>query len=236
MIDNAGSNLSRHLFILTTNTLDVNPNLIGRTGRIRYLVNYHNLPESTVNEYIDDNLKPELAHLKDGILEKVNLLEYNSIDLLKSIVEEVNITGTVDSPENEIMNIPVCKYSWDVYEFENAEWNDIEKIKKFVAENNPNKLSFVEWLAAETEIGEDKKVNNESLLDDEFSYLCMYKKRITSQFSHIWKDCELSSGTALMEPDSDGFFSYICNYDRDEKICIILRQKTNAGLYNRSIL
>ena len=148
IIDNAGSNLSRHLFILTTNTLDVNPNLLGRTGRIRYLVNFRNLPEEIVKEYIDDNLDPTLGQeIKDQIIEKINLLEYNSIDLLRSIIEEVNITRTVDSPDDELMNIPLCRYAWEVLDLENADLKQALEVKKFYHENNPKNLPFSEWLS-----------------------------------------------------------------------------------------
>lgn len=249
MIDNAGSNISRHLFILTTNTLDVNPNLIGRTGRIRYLVNFKNLPESIVKEYIDDNLKPEYSSLRGAILEKVNLLEYNSIDLLKSIVEEVNITGVVDSSDEEIMNIPICRYSWEVLLLGEVEWSDISDFKKYVSEHNPNKLSINDWLnekniwkekqAARIAAGEtsdkekEEELTNEEMLYDEFPDFNFYQRRITSQFSKLWKDCEISIGTIIKEPDQDGFFSYMDNYEKTESMAIVLKQKTNPGLYSR---
>ena len=252
MIDNAGSNISRHLFILTTNTLDVNPNLIGRTGRIRYLVNFKNLPENIVKEYIDDNLKPEYNDLKNQILEKVNLLEYNSIDLLKSIVEEVNITGMVDSADEEMMNIPICRYSWEVMLLGEIEWSDVSDFKKFVSENNPKKLSIGDWLkdnnvwkerqAAKTKASteevstkkeEEEELTNEDILYDEFPNFNFYQRRITSQFSKLWKDCEISIGTIIKEPDADGVFSYMDDYEKTESIAIVLKQKTNPGLYGK---
>ena len=246
MIDNAGSNLSRHLFILTTNTLDVNPNLLGRTGRIRYLINFKNLPENIVKEYIDDNLKPEYQHLKNEILEKVNLLEYNSIDLLKCIVEEVNITGTVDPSENEMMNIPICRHSWEILILGEIEWSEVSELKKFISENNPKKLNFVEWLKdyniwrSQSENSDEKKdgdeLTNEQILLDKFQNMSFYSRRITSSFSKLWKDCDTSIGTILKEPDHDGVFSYMDDYEKTENIAIVLKQKTNPGLYGNRLL
>ena len=244
MIDSAGSNASRHLFILTTNTLDVNPNLIGRTGRIRYLVNFRNLPEEIVKEFINDNLKPEYKDLLPGIVEKVNLLEYNSIDLLRSIIEEINITGEIDSPDEEIMNIPLCRYSWEVIEFENANWGTVSSIKKFIYENNPKGLSLAEWFSDVTELSyteedgstETKRSYNLNIIEEQFPNIYFYKRRITSRFSNIWKDSEISNGVVSQEPDKDGIFSFIDNYDKDENICIILKQRNNVNLYNRGIL
>lgn len=237
IIDNAGSNLSRHLFILTTNTLDVNPNLLGRTGRIRYLVNFRNLPEEIVKEYIDDNLDPTLGQgIKDQIIEKINLLEYNSIDLLRSIIEEVNITRTVDSPDDELMNIPLCRYAWEVLELENADWKQVLEVKKFYFENNTKNLPFSEWLSEVYEEKDNEKYTMEDTINNKVPGVYTYRRKITSRFSHLWKDMEISSGTIMQEPDKDGFFSYLDNYNKDEKIGVVLKQKTNNNLYNRGIL
>lgn len=238
IIDNAGSNLSRHLFILTTNTLDVNPNLLGRTGRIRYLINFKNLPEEIVKEYIDDNLDPKIGEdKKKEIIDKINLLEYNSIDLLRSIIEEVNITGVVDSPDEELMNIPLCRYSWEVLDLENADWKHALEIKKIMVENNPKGLPFYEWLNEVYEVREDgENYTYEDYLDKLIPGVYPYRKRITSKFSHLWKDIDISCGTIIQEPDKDGFFSYQDSYTKDEKISVVLKQKTSISLYNRGIL
>lgn len=233
MIDSATSNNARHLFILTTNTLDVNPNLLGRTGRIRYLVNFKNLPEKIVNEYVSDNLNPEYADLKEKIMDKVNLLEYNSIDLLKSIIEEVNITGEVDNPDEELMNIPLCRHAWDIYKFEGLTWSDLPKVKKIINDNKPEDVSLKDWLDQKQDNADS---NNERVNSDRFEeeiYECnyCYGQKITSRYSHIWKDCELSCGTVLMEPDKDMFFSYIDMYTKDEVLAVILGQRSNPGLY-----
>ncbi|MBP3732378.1 MAG: AAA family ATPase [Bacilli bacterium] len=232
MIDSATSNYARHLFILTTNTLDVNPNLLGRTGRIRYLINFKNLPEEVVKEYIDDNLDPKYTGLKDQIMDKVNLLEYNSIDLLKAIIEEVNITGEVDSPDDEMMNIPLCRYAWDILEFEGLGWSDLAKVKKIIQENKPEEKSIVEWLKEDWE-GDKKNMDRfEEISGCEYAYT----RKITSRYSHIWKDCELSCGTVLMEPDKDLFFSYVDQYSKDETLALILEQKKNPGLYRSNLV
>jgi hypothetical protein len=237
------------------------------------LINFKNIPEEIVKEYIDDNLKKEYEDLKPQIIEKINLLEYNSIDLLKSIIEEVNITGVVDSPDEEIMNIPLCRYSWEIMTFENADWGDAREIRKFIAEHNPRGLPILEWLKSDwvedgstpnnsasdkatdqnckdrfavfnknadasepTAIKEEEKVTNEDKLDDIFPNIYFYRRRVTSRFSHIWKDTDLSVGTVVTEPDKDGVFSYLDQYSKDENIAVVLKQKTNVGLYNKGIL
>lgn len=237
IIDNAGSNISRHLFILTTNTLDVNPNLLGRTGRVRYLVNFRNLPEEIVKEYIDDNLDPKLGDdIKSQIIEKINLLEYNSIDLLRSIIEEVNITGMVDTSDDELMNIPLCRYAWEVMDLENADWKQALEVKKFYHENNPKNLPFVDWLSEVYEEKEGETYTMEDTIEHKISGVYTYRRRVTSRFSRLWKDMEINCGTIMQEPDKEGFFSYLDNYSKEEKISVVIKQKTNTNLYNRGIL
>jgi hypothetical protein len=73
-------------------------------------------------------------------------------------------------------------------------------------------------------------------LDDIFPNIYFYRRRVTSRFSHIWKDTDLSVGTVVTEPDKDGIFSYLDQYSKDENIAVVLKQKTNVGLYNKGIL
>lgn len=67
-------NRSRKLYILTTNTLNVNENLLGRPGRIRYIKQFGNLSEKAINEYLDDNLK--IPEERENILQKSIFLRY----------------------------------------------------------------------------------------------------------------------------------------------------------------
>ena len=46
----------RKVFLLTTNQMTVNENLVGRPSRIRYVKKFGNLDLKTVKEYLDDNL------------------------------------------------------------------------------------------------------------------------------------------------------------------------------------
>ena len=45
----------RKIFLLTTNQMTVNENLVGRPSRIRYVKKFGNLDLKTVKEYLDDN-------------------------------------------------------------------------------------------------------------------------------------------------------------------------------------
>ena len=79
-----------HVFILTTNKLRVNDNLLSRPSRIRYLKSFGDVIDRKIlEEFVDDNLiYPEY---KDEIMEFIDTLTMATIDIVKSIVEEVNL-------------------------------------------------------------------------------------------------------------------------------------------------
>ena len=70
LIDGVYNN-SRKLYILTTNRLTVNENLIGRPGRIRYIQEFRNLPVEAIKEYCADNLR-DMSKL-DTVLQEIDL-------------------------------------------------------------------------------------------------------------------------------------------------------------------
>jgi len=81
----------RRIFLLTTNDLTVNENLLSRPSRIRYVREFGNLEREIVEEYLNDNLIDQSC--KDELIDYVDTLTISTIDILKSIVEEVNIHG-----------------------------------------------------------------------------------------------------------------------------------------------
>lgn len=132
LIDGA-FNQTRKLYLLTTNNLTIDPNLIDRPGRIRYIQEFGNLTAKAISECIDDNLKnPEYKQL---IVDLIDRLEFSTIDILKNIIEEVNILGP-DSIVSELenLNIPVAKYTFDVTAFSGLDPANYKKILEVAAE------------------------------------------------------------------------------------------------------
>ena len=79
-----------HIFILTTNELRVNDNLLSRPSRIRYLKSFGDVIDRKILEdYVEDNLK--FKEYKDEIMDFIDSLTIATIDIVKSIVDEVNI-------------------------------------------------------------------------------------------------------------------------------------------------
>lgn len=91
IMDGVYNSNHRKIFLLTTNNMSINENLVGRPSRIRYVKHFGNLSMDTVNEYLDDAL--ECTEAREEILEFVDSLTISTIDILKTIVNEVNIHG-----------------------------------------------------------------------------------------------------------------------------------------------
>jgi hypothetical protein len=81
----------RKIFLLTTNDLSINPNLMSRPSRIRYVREFGNLEQEIVEEFLNDELKDQSC--KDELIDYIDSLTISTIDILKAIVEEVNIHG-----------------------------------------------------------------------------------------------------------------------------------------------
>lgn len=114
IMDGAYNSTYRKIFLLTTNETSVNDNLISRPSRIRYLKEFGNLEEEVVLEYLNDNLKDK-EHAED-VLSFIDTLEISTIDILKSIVEEINLFGFDKFEETrQDFNIKTAYYEYSVY-------------------------------------------------------------------------------------------------------------------------
>lgn len=91
IMDGVYNSLYRKVFLLTTNTMNINDNMIGRPSRIRYVKEFNNLDLKSVNEYLDDALR--IPEARKELLDYIDSLTISTIDILKTIVNEVNIHG-----------------------------------------------------------------------------------------------------------------------------------------------
>ena len=114
VMDGALDNGHRRIFLLTSNDIYVSPNLLERTGRIRYLRQYSDLTANLIHEIIDDTLIH--LHLRDETIQFISTLETITIDIVLSIVEEVNIFCKSPTEFKDIFNVKVNKDYCDIYE------------------------------------------------------------------------------------------------------------------------
>ena len=114
IMDGVYNSSHRKVFLLTTNLMNINENLIGRPSRIRYVKHFGNLSLDTVNAYLDDALK--CAAAREEILSYIDTLTISTIDILKTIVNEVNIHG-MEGLKNAkaYFNVQTNEYNYSCY-------------------------------------------------------------------------------------------------------------------------
>lgn len=140
----------RKVFLLTTNSLYINENLIGRPSRIRYVKQFGNLSLNALNEFLDDNLND--LSLKSNVIDFVNTLSISTIDILKSVVSEINIHGWEEFQQyNKVINVEFGKYYYStvyttVYKdtkTENQNINNFYSVVKSIPRHKNIKLDNV---------------------------------------------------------------------------------------------
>ena len=100
-----------HVFLLTTNELRVNDNLLSRPSRIRYLKSFGDVIDRKIlEEFVDDNL--ERKEYKNEIMEFIETLTIATIDIVKSIVEEVNLHNCHIDEFKQFFNVKESNYSY----------------------------------------------------------------------------------------------------------------------------
>lgn len=101
----------RRVFLLTTNSTNINENMLSRPSRIRYMKEFGNLELAVVTEYLNDNLVDQTR--KEDLIGYLDTLVFSTIDILKSIVDEVNIIGFDEfiQTRNDF-NVKLAKYDY----------------------------------------------------------------------------------------------------------------------------
>lgn len=216
-------NKARKLYILTTNKLTINENLLGRPGRIRYIQQFGNLTEKAVHEFIDDNLLyPEK---KNDILKAVDLLEISTIDILRSMVDEVNIHQEL--PEDSVLNVPKANHIFRILRFPELEGEVLEKVRGLIVPL-VKEGKLLTWLNEKRE-GYDG--TNSDWIYDEYDG---YETKLTCQFSSLWKGMRTNYGEILEEPGIDGFFTVSGSYG-EPYTCVTLYKKSDPSLYRNAL-
>lgn len=110
-MDGTYNSIYRKVFLLTTNELNVDPNLLGRPSRIRYKKSFGNLSEEVTREILNDILEDKTAIEK--VIELTHSMNIITIDLIKAIATEINIHGIEYLPDiKETFNIEFSRFSY----------------------------------------------------------------------------------------------------------------------------
>jgi len=107
IMDGALNSEFRRVFLLTTNELYIEKNLIQRPGRIRYLKKFEDLKPEVVEEIVNDLLIH--TQFKKECVNFISNLETITVDIVKAIISEVNIHEETPSVFESIFNVKKIK-------------------------------------------------------------------------------------------------------------------------------
>lgn len=103
LLDGIHTSKFKRLFLMTTNDIYLPPTLTSRPSRIRYIKDFSDLDKETVIEILNDVLNN-----KDHIEPLINIiknLRYITVDIVKSMGEEVNIYDTTEKELFDEFNV-----------------------------------------------------------------------------------------------------------------------------------
>lgn len=119
IMDGAMKTKHRLFFLLTTNDLRVDKNLLQRPGRVRYVKTFSDMPLEVIMEVVEDKLIH--PHLKERTVEFISQLPIITMDLISSIIQEVNIHDEDPDHFKDIFNIHSDKSDlFNIYKVENG--------------------------------------------------------------------------------------------------------------------
>lgn len=231
MIDGVYNDM-RKLYILTTNKLSIDENLQGRPGRIRYIKEFSNLSAKAVNDVIDDNLND--ISLKDDVLKVVDSLEISTIDILKAIIDECNIMGSV--PSDSTLNIPKAKYKIQIISFDNLELKFHRELQDYIINHLAADESVINWL--QKVIGTDGKgkkfKKNLDLIEEMYDCRVCIEWRPTSTLG-VYIGKHLGCGIVNSKPDGYGFFTREADWDNSTELCCLCNDYNIPSLYRGNL-
>lgn len=234
----------RKIFLLTTNQMTVNENLVGRPSRIRYVKKFGNLDLKTVREYLDDNLKVKEAY--QDLINYIDTLSISTIDILKSIVNEVNIHG-IDglTKAKEFFNVSTLKYTYSTYfaslnyfDFSDPRNRDRFSIKNFLrdVDHYRNPIPYPDFMR---NLSPDKYNEDQKKIADNWHE---YKKcDFGIEYKGVTLDCKIKQLKAGMKFDGDTIIAVdytnnivIAKYEDYVYLYLITNPDTKPSLYNNS--
>lgn len=113
LMDGVLDNGFRKVFLFTTNDLYVNTNMLQRPGRIRYLKTYNDLTLPLIEEVVDDKL--QYPEHREATIKFISKLKTITIDIIKAIIDEINIHNEDPTHFADIFNVQINNPSFNIY-------------------------------------------------------------------------------------------------------------------------
>lgn len=178
-MDGTYNSIYRKVFLLTTNELNVDPNLLGRPSRIRYKKSFNNLSEEVTREILSDILEDKTAIEK--VIELTHSMNIITIDLIKAIATEINIHGVESLPDiKETFNIEFSRFTY-LYREIQVRHCDL----KFTPENLNNLLKIY------NKYKELKKKDWENRSNEEREFYNEWASKFNEDYGSTTEDKEL---------------------------------------------
>ena len=178
-MDGTYNSIYRKVFLLTTNELNVDPNLLGRPSRIRYKKSFSNLSEEVTREILNDILEDKTAIEK--VVELTHSMNIITIDLIKAIATEINIHGVESLPDiKETFNIEFSRFTY-LYREIQVRHCDL----KFTPENLNNLLKIY------NKYKELKKKDWENRSNEEREFYNEWASKFNEDYGSTTEDKEL---------------------------------------------
>ena len=159
IMDGVYTSKYRRVFLLTTNNTHINENMLSRPSRIRYMKEFGNLELAVVTEYLNDNLADQTR--KEDLINYLDTLVFSTIDILKSIVDEVNILGFDEfmRTKNDF-NVKLAKYEYQTMRINccNQVGKDPKQLAKLIADYKPLISIYTEYYSIPEDIYKEKVV------------------------------------------------------------------------------
>lgn len=187
-----------HIFILTTNQLKINDNLISRPSRIRYLKSFGDvISRNILEEFVDDALEDKSK--KDEIMEFIDTLSMATIDIVKSIVEEVNIHECSVNDFKRFFNIKEATFVYHLRRWNFSDCSEYGKTKdEFLKAVRAPYSSDADWRPNFDSLRLNRSIKAVKVgdmisdclkvaeIDFENAYVKCENTRYNGQFTHYW--------------------------------------------------
>lgn len=217
IMDGAINSIYRRVFILTTNNLYINENMIQRPGRIRYLKTFGNMASNVVEDVVDDLLKHK--QFKDDILHFISGLELITIDIVKSIILEVNMHREGPDKFKNVFNVKKLSDKHNIYILADNGKEHIlfEGITTNFKNYDPSNMLDVRYNLNFNSIGSFTIVNSidDNTIEVEFSISDIYGKFhsiLKQKLNSIRKKIPTKNGKISLTMRIEKAFNYNKNY------------------------
>lgn len=113
LTDGVSKSFYKRLFIFTSNSPGFSDKFIDRPGRIRYIKTFGNLEVSTIEEIVDDLL--ENKDFRSDAIKFISSLNLITIDIVKSIIQEINIHDEPPKEFEDVFNVRKLSVSISIF-------------------------------------------------------------------------------------------------------------------------